>query len=154
MPKISYGQVGDENLLQIVHVPKSKAKSCKQIPEKCTLPQITASQYASRSAMLLSLAVAWSPLLQLSCELCPVPQTGSSVSLLAVGSKSGNISIWRVYIPECYSVECSRDPTTTVTLIGLLQAHLSWITSISWALLSSDSSNPQILLATGSSDGR
>ncbi|KAG6714350.1 hypothetical protein I3842_05G198700 [Carya illinoinensis] len=152
VPEISYGQLGDENSLQIVPVPKSKAKSLEQIPEKCTLPQITASQYASCSAMLSSLTVAWSPLLPLSCELCPVPQTGSSVSLLALGCKSGNISIWRVYIPECYSVECSRGPTT-VTLVGLLQAHLSWITSISWALLASDSSNPQILLATGSSDG-
>lgn len=37
--------------------------------------------------------------------------------------------------------------------VGLLQAHNSWVTTISWLLFAFDSSNPQILLASGSSDG-
>ncbi|KAF5949282.1 hypothetical protein HYC85_011275 [Camellia sinensis] len=33
-------------------------------------------------------------------------------------------------------------------------AHGAWITAIGWALFASDASDPQLLLATGSSDGR
>ncbi|KAL5137529.1 hypothetical protein HKD37_10G027882 [Glycine soja] len=68
---------------------------------------LSADQYASRSAMLCSLVVSWSPLLRLASELYPV----------------------------CDS------------------AHNSWVTTISWLLFAFDSSNPQILLASGSSDG-
>lgn len=134
-------------------VSKSNTQALIKIPEKCALPQITANQYAFRSAMLWSLAVAWSPLLQLSSKLCSITQTGSSFSLLALGSRSGNISLWKICVPECYSVEHSGVPTTA-TIVGLLQAHSSWITSISWALRASDSSSPQVLLVSGSSDGR
>lgn len=133
-------------------VSKSNTQALIKIPEKCALPQITANQYAFRSAMLWSLAVAWSPLLQLSSKLCSITQTGSSFSLLALGSRSGNISLWKICVPECYSVEHSGVPTTA-TIVGLLQAHSSWITSISWALHASDSSSPQVLLVSGSSDG-
>ncbi|KAE8077619.1 hypothetical protein FH972_016169 [Carpinus fangiana] len=142
----------NQNLHHFDLVSKSNAKALIKISEKCTLPQITANQYASRGAMLWSLAVAWSPLLQLSSKLCSVPQTGSSFSLLALGSRSGIISLWKIFVPECYSVEHSGVPTTA-TIVGLLQAHNSWITSISWALRASDSSSPQVLLVSGSSDG-
>ena len=116
---------------------------------------ITADQYASRSSILHSLVLAWSPVLKLPSSNCPVPPNGSSncFSVLAVGGRSGKISFWRNSMPECYSIEHSKISTSTV-LIGLLQAHNSWITTISWAMISSDSSNPQVLLVTGSSDGR
>lgn len=153
MSEIHSDRLEDETLHHVVPVSESKANSLNKIVEKCTLPQITANQYASHSAMLSSISVAWSPLLQLSSDLCAVPQTGSSISLLALGGKSGNISLWRIFVPECYSVENSRVPTTA-TIVGLLQAHTSWVTSISWALHASDSSNPQVLLTSGSSDGR
>lgn len=93
-------------------------------------------------------------MIQLSPKnICSVPQNGSSISLLAIGGKSGQVSVWRVSVPKCFSVEHGEVPITT-TNIALLQAHKSWTTTISWALLDSDSSNPQVLLATGSSDGR
>lgn len=111
---------------------------------------LSADQYASRSAMLCSLVVSWSPLLRLASELYPVCD---SVSLLAVGGKSGKISLWRFHPPECYTIE-DREVPTTVKFVGLLQAHNSWVTTISWLLFAFDSSNPQILLASGSSDGR
>lgn len=134
---------------------RPKGKSTKKTLEVCSLPLISADQYASRSAMLSSLVVAWSPLLKLSSEMCLVPENDSSncFSLLAVGAKSGKISIWRIHAPQYYSIEQSGTPTA-VQLIGMLKAHSSWVTSISWALLASDSSNPQVVLATGSSDGR
>ncbi|KAK6262568.1 hypothetical protein QUC31_008384 [Theobroma cacao] len=133
---------------------KSKGKSAKKMHEICSLPLITADQYASHGAMLSSLVVAWSPMLKLSSEMCLVPENDSSnwFSLLAVGAKSGKISFWRIHAPEYYSIEQSGPPTA-VELIGILQVHNSWVTAISWALLASDSSNPQVLLATGSSDG-
>ncbi|GFZ06366.1 transducin/WD40 repeat-like superfamily protein [Actinidia rufa] len=43
--------------------------------------------------------------------------------------------------------------STAAFLVGFLQAHSAWITSIGWALFASDASDPQLLLATGSSDG-
>ncbi|KAK7392844.1 hypothetical protein VNO78_21294 [Psophocarpus tetragonolobus] len=110
---------------------------------------INAEQYASRSAMLCSLVVSWSPLLRLASESYSVRD---SVSLLAVGGKSGNISLWRFHPPDCYTIDDGEVPTT-VEFVGLLQAHNSWVTAISWLLFAFDSSNPQILLASGSSDG-
>ncbi|KAH1213470.1 hypothetical protein GmHk_14G041426 [Glycine max] len=110
---------------------------------------LSADQYASRSAMLCSLVVSWSPLLRLASELYPVCD---SVSLLAVGGKSGKISLWRFHPTDCYTIE-DREVPTTVKFVGLLQAHNSWVTTISWLLFAFDSSNPQILLASGSSDG-
>ncbi|KAH9780346.1 WD REPEATS REGION domain-containing protein [Citrus sinensis] len=144
----------DSNTHPTVAASKSKGNSITKIPSNCCLPLITADQYASRSAMLHSLAVAWSPVLRLSSKKYPVPQNGSSnwFSILAVGGRSGKVSLWRICVPKCYSVEDCKVPTTAV-LIGLFQAHNSWITSISLAVLSSDSSNPQVLLVTGSSDG-
>ncbi|XWS38052.1 hypothetical protein CRYUN_Cryun19dG0097800 [Craigia yunnanensis] len=139
---------------QTVPAIKSKGKSTKKIPEVCSLPLITADRYASRSTMLSSLVAACSPLLKLSSEMCLVPENNSSncFSLLAVGANSGKISFWRIHAPQYYSIE-QNGALTAVELVGILQAHNSWVTTISWALLASDSSNPQVLLATGSSDG-
>lgn len=145
-------QLEARNLNQIVPLSKAKVKSLKKIPENSTLPRITVDQYATRSAMLSSLVVAWSPMLQSHAKISSIPQHGSSLSLLAVGGKSGQVALWRVSVPECYSVDQSRDPTTVV-LIEIIQAHNSWITAISWALLDSYSSNPKLLMATGSYNG-
>ncbi|OMO97783.1 hypothetical protein COLO4_14362 [Corchorus olitorius] len=149
----SGGLIGKSSC-QTVPAIKSRGRYAKRIPENSSLPLITADQYASRNAMLSSLIVAWSPLLKLSSETCPVPENNSSnqFSLLAVGAKSG-ISCWRIHAPQCYTIEQSK-VSNAVELIGILQAHNSWVTTISLALLSSsDSSNPQVLLASGSSDG-
>ncbi|KAK7818749.1 hypothetical protein CFP56_041101, partial [Quercus suber] len=145
--KLSSDKPEEGKLHHIGPLSKCKAKSLNKMQENCTHP------HKLRRSMLLAMRcyVAWSPLLQLSSKLCSIPQIGSSVSLLAVGGKSGKISLWRIYVPECYSIEHSRVPTANI--VGLLEAHNSWITSISWAFLTSDSSNPQVLLATGSSDG-
>ncbi|XP_018506757.2 uncharacterized protein LOC103962612 [Pyrus x bretschneideri] len=151
-PEIDYDPSKQKSSNKIVRASKSKVKPAKEIPVNSTLPLITADQYASRTAMLTSLVVAWSPMLHSPSKICSVPQDGSSMSLLAVGAKSGKVSVWRIPVPECYSVDQSRVPAT-VALIGILQAHNSWITAIGWALLDSDSSNPKVLLATASTDG-
>ncbi|XP_038885356.1 uncharacterized protein LOC120075765 isoform X2 [Benincasa hispida] len=130
---------------------KSKEKRPKRRTEdSSTLPLISAQQYASRSAMLLSLVIAWSPVIKPSRTVHS--HENSSVSVLAVGTKSGKVSFWKVYVPECYSLAECMVPTR-VLLVGILQAHNSWINCISWMLFDSDSSNPKVLLATGSMDG-
>ncbi|XAR52153.1 hypothetical protein NMG60_11020076 [Bertholletia excelsa] len=139
---------------QVVPVCHSKAKPRKKIPEVSGLPLISADQYASRSTMLSSLIVAWSPVVQLVSELGPVDMNDSATccSILAVGGKSGKISFWKVPEPQCFSV-MSHGDSTSAFLVGLLQAHSGWITAIGWALCSSGASDPLLLLATGSSDG-
>nr|XP_043622615.1 uncharacterized protein LOC122594210 [Erigeron canadensis]XP_043622616.1 uncharacterized protein LOC122594210 [Erigeron canadensis] len=104
---------------------------------------ISAEQYASRSALVSSLIVAWSPMLHSNLS--------SSCSVLAIGAKSGKIMLWRVHVPQCYSItEQSKVPV--VSLSGFIQAHSSWITAISWSTFVSDGST-QLLLCTGCADG-
>lgn len=152
VPETDIGQVKENSPKQIVSASTSKANAFKNTTENCKIPLISVDRYVARNVMLSSLVVAWSPVLQLSPKACSIPQNGSSISLLAVGGKSGEISFWRVSVPECYSVELIGDRTNAL-IVGLLQAHASWVTAISWALLDADCSNPRILLATGSSDG-
>ncbi|CAL0303395.1 unnamed protein product [Lupinus luteus] len=138
--------------IEVSKVPKPNRKSLKEMPENCNLPLISAGQYASRSAMMCSLVISWSPLLHVASELYPAPNTCSSFSLLAVGGKSGKVSLWRFCSPDCYTIEDNKVPTA-VEFVEMLQAHNSWVTTLSWLFLDFDASNPQILLATGSSDG-
>uniref|UniRef100_J3L397 Transcription factor IIIC 90kDa subunit N-terminal domain-containing protein n=1 Tax=Oryza brachyantha TaxID=4533 RepID=J3L397_ORYBR len=125
-----------------------------QTPLSCngehkSLPLITAKQYSCREALLSSLVVAWSPVL-------PSPDRSSYFTgnwcILAVGYKSGSVSFWKIHKPEYYAIDIgmvTRDPM----LIGVVQAHLSWVTAISWEFFASGSSKPLLLLATGCSDG-
>ncbi|MCI37233.1 transducin/WD40 repeat protein, partial [Trifolium medium] len=83
----------------------------EEVPENQLSPLISADEYAFRSAMLYSLVVSWSPLLRVASEFYPDPNTSASVSLLAVGGKSGKISFWRFYQPDCYTIEESKTPT-------------------------------------------
>ena len=134
----------------------SITRSLKKIGEECTpLPLVTVNQYASRKAMLSSLVVAWSPVLWLPPETDSAPPDNSSdcLSLLVVGGKSGQISFWRVHKPLSYTIEHSTVPIS-VTLAGFHQVHNAWVTAISWASLTFDASSPQVLLATGCTDGR
>ncbi|KAL6840508.1 hypothetical protein ACP4OV_030318 [Aristida adscensionis] len=120
--------------------------SCNR-ENKCP-PLITAKQYACREALLSSLVVAWSPVLSSRGNACFL----RNWCILAVGSKSGSVSLWKIWKPEYYTIDIGmvcRDPM----LIGVLQAHKSWVNSISWEISSADSSNSMLLLATGCSDG-
>ncbi|KAM7262790.1 hypothetical protein ACFE04_000473 [Oxalis oulophora] len=130
---------------------ESKSKKKRPQTSNDTLPQITAKQYAFRSSMLHSVVVAWSPVLRVSSKSQNGPKN-NRYSILAVGGKSGKISIWRVHVPQCYSIE-QRGSPPTVDLVGLLDGHTSWVTAMSWYLLPCDGSPQQILLVTGSSDG-
>ncbi|GJN17950.1 hypothetical protein PR202_gb05060 [Eleusine coracana subsp. coracana] len=114
-----------------------------------SLPHITAKQYACRDALLSSLIVAWSPVLSSSDR---VSYLSRDWCILAVGSKSGNVSFWKVCKPEYYTIDVglvSREPM----LIGVLQAHKSWVSAISLEVSSTSSSKSSLLLATGCSDG-
>ncbi|XP_027100819.2 uncharacterized protein [Coffea arabica] len=147
------GNLKNNNVRDIVAVPDSRRKHAKKGPEDCNLSLITAEQFASRNSMLASLVVAWSPdmILTAGVEEASADYVLSNCSVLAVGAKSGRISLWRICQPQRYSSTNSRE-LTTASLIGLFQAHDSWITALSWLHIS-DASNPQLLLATGSSNG-
>ncbi|KAG9451951.1 hypothetical protein H6P81_004855 [Aristolochia fimbriata] len=118
----------------------------KQVGEDDVLP-VTAKEYAFRLAMLQSVIVAWSPILG------PSPDSPSNCcAVLAVGGKSGKISFWRVLEPQYYTIECGKG-SVDVMLTGLLQAHNSWITALSWGLYDHDAANRKFVLATGGCDG-
>ncbi|CAH2064653.1 unnamed protein product [Thlaspi arvense] len=113
--------------------------------------EISPDKYVSREALLSSLSVAWSSLLTFSSEGSSC-ENMSRFSLLAIGSKSGSVSIWKVHAPECYHIERSN-VSPVVELTAIIQAHSSWVSTMSWGIFGCDSSNPQVVLVTGSSDG-
>ena len=121
-----------------------EALSCNG--ENKLVPLITAKQYACRSAHLFSLVVAWSPVL-------PSRNTAFHWCILAVGSKSGDVSFWKIHKPEYYTIDVdtvTRDPV----LVGVLQAHNSSVCAMSLEVSCASSSNTSLLLATGCLDGR
>lgn len=142
------GNLGEQNTWQI-----APASFYEEKPN-CSLPLISAEQYASRNEMLMSLVVAWSPILETSTDGVAFPCNSSNYcSILAVGGKCGRITLWRVGAPARYSDDNTRH-SGEVSLVGLLKAHDSWITAISWAAYGSSVPKAQFVLATGSSDGR
>ncbi|KAK9672366.1 hypothetical protein RND81_12G096000 [Saponaria officinalis] len=136
------------NSLQIKSGAKGK-KTPNRRAKNNTDDVIEAHQYASRSSMLASLVLAWSPVLRLSAD--DADNSCECFCLLAVGTKSGTISIWKFNRPLYYSVEQHDDPMQMV-FVGVLHAQSAWVTALSWTLLASDSS-PQALLVSGGSDG-
>ncbi|XP_065001685.1 uncharacterized protein LOC135634895 isoform X3 [Musa acuminata AAA Group] len=151
-------QVSSEEF-QVIEVSSNNAmvsKHISPIPEGLLpegrqnyVPMITPEQYASRSALLSGLVVAWSPVLQSSRIQ---PGFSNRYSILAVGGKSGKISLWKLCEPECYTIEHGRVSVDPM-LVGLIQAHNAWITTISWEMLAARLRMSQLILATGSSDG-
>ncbi|GAB2238892.1 hypothetical protein Droror1_Dr00024805 [Drosera rotundifolia] len=145
-----YAEENVEHLGQTLSSPLSRKKNSKNNPQDSRLQFITADQYSYRSALLASLVVAWSPLLQLS----PAASDNSygCWCLFAVGAKSGRVSIWKFQRPLMYSVDhCNGSPK--MTLSGLVLAQNTWITTLSWGMLEPNSLNPQLLLATGGASG-
>jgi len=118
--------------------------------ESKSLPLITAKQYACCAAHLSSLVVSWSPVVSSSDKTSCLLRHWC---ILAVGSKSGNLSFWKLCKPEYYTIDAGV-VTSDPMLIGVLQAHKSWVSVIIWQALSAGSSKSSLLLATGCSDGR
>lgn len=148
-----HDNLGDNNTWQLVPVSFYEGKPLKEVTNDCSLPLISAQQYASRNEMLMSLTVAWSPILGTSGDGVAIPHNFSNYcSILAVGGKCGKISLWIIRAPECYSSD-NTGYSGEVSLAGLLKAHDSWITAISWAVYGSNISKSQFIMATGSSDG-
>lgn len=144
----------ESSSLQIVCMPKSKTRSKKKVPETHSVALISADKYASCSLMLASVIVAWSPLLQTSeYRIASQDDSCDYCSILAIGGKSGMITFWKINKPQQYSTLnniCINDGQ----LVGVLHAHMSWVTTMSWEMSVSNVSSHQLLLTTGSSDGR
>ncbi|XP_073016539.1 uncharacterized protein [Primulina eburnea] len=144
--------VKENNTWEIIPISVSEGTPLKI--KECNVQLITAQQYASRNAMLTPLIVAWSPILRTSEDWVSIPHNSSGCcSILATRLKCGLISFWRIDAPESYSIITPELPCKTSNG-GFLKAHDTCITSICWALYGSEISKPQLLLATGSSNGR
>ncbi|XP_075481519.1 uncharacterized protein LOC142522215 isoform X2 [Primulina tabacum] len=144
--------VKENNTWEIIPISVSEGTPLKI--KECNVQLITAQQYASRNAMLTPLIVAWSPILRTSEDWVSIPHNSSGCcSILATGLKCGLISFWRIDAPESYSIITPELPCKASNG-GFLKAHDTCITSICWALYGSEISKPQLLLATGSSNGR
>ncbi|KAG6389037.1 hypothetical protein SASPL_150496 [Salvia splendens] len=144
--------LGEKNNWQIVSSSFYEGDPLEEVTEDC-LPLISAQQYASRNEMLMSLIIAWSPILETSGNDVAFPSNSSNCcSILVVGGKCSKISLWRVRAPECYSTD-NAGHASEVRLVGLEKTHDSWITTISWVRYGSNDSNTQFALVTGSSDG-
>ncbi|KAL0400534.1 UNVERIFIED_CONTAM: hypothetical protein Slati_4083300 [Sesamum latifolium] len=73
---------------QIIPVSHRHGKTQDKVSADCNLPLITVQQYSSRSAMLTSLTVAWSPILGTSGNGVAIPHNSSNYcSILAIGGK-------------------------------------------------------------------
>ncbi|KAH6823497.1 hypothetical protein C2S53_019493 [Perilla frutescens var. hirtella] len=141
----------ESNTWQIV---PCDGKPLEIVAEDCSLSLISAQQYAYRNEMLMSLTVAWSPILDTSGDDVAIHYNSSNYySILAVGGKCGKISLWMIRAPKCYYSD-NTEYLGEVSLLGLMKAHDSWITAISWVAYRSNVSKAQFVLATGSSDGR
>ncbi|KAF3778000.1 hypothetical protein EJ110_NYTH44613 [Nymphaea thermarum] len=134
-----------------VNQDKRKESSRKRHEDTAFPTSLSAEEYVFRSNLLSSLVVSWSPMLRLSTNLGAVTISGFSktCALLAVGGKCGKISFWRFNEPKSYTVD-QCPVSVDAMLVGILQAHTSWVTAISWVVLESA---PKFLLATGSYDG-
>ncbi|URD95126.1 WD40 [Musa troglodytarum] len=148
-------QVFSEEVIEVSSDNAMVSKQISPIPEGLLpegrqnyVPMITPEQYASRSALLSALVGVWSPVLQSSRIQ---PGFSNRYTILAVGGKSGKISLWKLCEPERYTIEHGRVSVDPM-LVGLIQAHNSWITAISWEMLARPTMS-QLILATGSSDG-
>ncbi|KAK1311653.1 hypothetical protein QJS10_CPA07g01109 [Acorus calamus] len=141
--------------LQSSSVCESGGRVFKKMKQHGGLPLITPQQYSTRSAMLSSLVVSWSPILQIPYGEDPYPVNCPSIdrfSVLAVGGKAGNLSLWRINDPQCYTIEHDQ-VSLEANLIGFLQAHDSWITAISWGTCAATDLKFHLILTTGCSDG-
>lgn len=145
----SNGKEKEKKSPQMQSAAKARTNRSKKMPKNHNQHLITAHQYASRYSMLSAVAVAWSPMLKLSST--SADNSSEFYSLLAVGMKSGDISIWRIHRPPYYSIEHQDNPKPMI-LVGVVKAHNAWVTALSWGLLASGSS-PRVLLASGCSDG-
>ncbi|KAJ3677160.1 hypothetical protein LUZ60_002884 [Juncus effusus] len=114
-------------------------------------PKILPNQYFSRSKQLSSLTVSWSPSFQTLNSNSNFKNSNLSrkCAILAIGAKSGEISFWRIFSPQNYSIVESR-VSDDFKLIGILKAHDSFISSINWGFFMAKN---KLILATGSSDG-
>lgn len=117
------------------------------LPVSIKPKQLSAAAWAMRTDFLSSLTLAWSP----NCTL----QDGGEVHL-AVGFKSGYVSLWKISMPP-FTVGV-RGTCPAIEWKGVWKAHESWVTSLSWSLSGSyggqsDKPPSSLVLLSGCTDG-
>ncbi|BDA42682.1 probable protein AGENET DOMAIN (AGD)-CONTAINING P1 at N-terminal half [Coccomyxa sp. Obi] len=104
--------------------------------------EVSTAVYEQRLFCMSALQVAWSP-------LCT--SQGASAwkyCVLAVGTKSGRVWLWRYRMPSSYSLADQDTVEANFALVGSFLAHAGWITAMHWAVVGGS-----LVLATGCSEG-
>ncbi|KAK9817124.1 hypothetical protein WJX72_009853 [[Myrmecia] bisecta] len=89
---------------------------------KTGLPQIPDPQYERRLALTAALQVSWSP----TWSMAQPDGSLASFVLLAVGSKAGQIWLWRYRLPAYSLAAASPVSAADFVLLGGVQASSSW----------------------------
>lgn len=116
--------------------------------------------YVRYTNLLAYISVAWSPAISLSNS--SLKGTNLTMALIALGAKSGEVSVLKCIQPTAYTLEKVAS-SPEVSLVAIIKAHESWASALSWSKSSKTIHNSEdavmhcteeFFLATGSSDGR
>ena len=132
-------------------------KAAQEIPKQHCPPMEETNLLLSRQSSMLAVMHVCLPSLFHGLHLCHqvikfLVYWGIGAFLLWAPSLEMCL-FWKLYKPEYYTIDAgvvNSDPM----LIGVLQAHKSRVSAITWEVSSEGSSKSSLLLATGCSDGR
>eukprot|EP00963_Diacronema_lutheri_P008321 scaffold741_cov336-Pavlova_lutheri.AAC.32 len=108
-------------------------------------PFLHGADHLLRRNWLSILTMSWSPM------QVDKSQNNLTFSLLALGSKAGVITLWRIAEPESFSLE-SPIPLQRCTLVGYICTFDSWITALEWGVSCLHGTNT-LVLSAGSANG-
>lgn len=130
--------------------------------EKDSNSCISSLLYTSYINRFAYVVVAWSLNLRVECLISDLSKKRTeNFVLIAMGAKSGEVSVLRASYPHQYTLELATS-IPEVNLVGVFEAHGSWISALCWGkgcktIYNKDGiaagHEEEIFLATGSSDG-
>mmetsp|Transcript_4212 Transcript_4212/g.26764 ORF Transcript_4212/g.26764 Transcript_4212/m.26764 type:complete len:1496 (+) Transcript_4212:69-4556(+) len=108
-------------------------------------PFLNGADHMVRRNWLSILTMSWSPM--------QVDKSQSNVvfSFLALGSKAGVITLWKIAGPKNFSLECTL-PLQRCNLVGYIHMDDSWITTLEWGM-SYLNGKTMLVLTAGSANG-
>ena len=137
-------------------------KVCNTDTNESAVSNISPSLYKKYSNMLSFVVVACSPTLRIKNYRGDTSGCiAENAMLIALGSKSGEVSLLMITMPRDYNLE-KVTFAPEVSMISVFEAHESWVSVLSWAKgyksenndHSALSGDEEVLLVTGSCDGR
>ena len=108
-------------------------------------PFLNSADHMARRNWLSILTMSWSPM------QVDKSQSNLVYSFLALGSKAGVITIWKITGPKTFSLE-STLPLQQCDLVGYIHMNDSWITTLEWGMICL-SGKTVLVLTAGSANG-